>query len=371
MTFARVAAAIAGVVLLRSAILSGVVTLVLPRGGNTRTALASARVSRRVLLALAGTRDPGRREQALAMLAPVSLLLLPIAWLVQIWIAYGLLFWAAGITGAWAPLRLAGSSILTLGFATGDTWVHDVLSFSAATLGLGVLTLMIAYLPTMYTAFSERETQVSLLAVRAGTPPTARQFMLRWAAVRQGSSEGMGDLSELLFEWEEWFAQLRETHTTLAALPLFRSTSPDQSWVTAAGTVLDAASLLHSTVVGAPRTASALCIRSGYLALRDIAGVYGLPYDDDPAPDDPIAVSREEFDAVYDDMAAAGLELHERDQAWRDFAGWRVNYDTPLLELAGMLEAPSAPWTSDRPALGGHTRMGRSSRPARAGRPTA
>jgi hypothetical protein len=104
--------------------------------------------------------------------------------------------------------------------------------------------------------------------------------------------------------------------------------------------------------------------------LSTFAGIHGLPYDHDPAPEDPIAIERAEFDAVYDDMAAAGLELHERDQAWRDFAGWRVNHDTPLLELAGMLEAPSAPWTSDRPALGGHTRMGRSHRPARAGRPT-
>ena len=44
----------------------------------------------------------------------------------------------------------------------------------------------------------------------------------------------------------------------------------------------------------------------------------------------------------------------DRDQAWRDFAGWRVNYDTPLLSLAELTVAPYAPWTSDRSALGYH-----------------
>ena len=37
----------------------------------------------------------------------------------------------------------------------------------------------------------------------------------------------------------------------------------------------------------------------------------------------------------------------DRDQAWRDFAGWRVNYDTVLLSLASMVTAPYAKWSSD------------------------
>jgi len=38
----------------------------------------------------------------------------------------------------------------------------------------------------------------------------------------------------------------------------------------------------------------------------------------------------------------------DQQQAWRDFAGWRVNYDRPLLSLATWIEAPEAPWSSDR-----------------------
>src|SRR5207302_1587303 len=68
-----------------------------------------------------------------------------------------------------------------------------------------------------------------------------------------------------------------------------------------------------------------LCIRSGYLALREVAGFFGFDYDDSPAPDDPISVARDEFDELYDKLVAAGLPVRlDRDQAWRDFAGWRV-----------------------------------------------
>src|SRR5213075_1815942 len=73
------------------------------------------------------------------------------------------------------------------------------------------------------------------------------------------------------------------------------------------------------------------------------------PYDRDPGPSDPISVAREEYDALYDRLAEAGVPLRaDRDQAWRDFAGWRVNYDAVLLGLAGFVMAPYAPWVSDR-----------------------
>ena len=38
----------------------------------------------------------------------------------------------------------------------------------------------------------------------------------------------------------------------------------------------------------------------------------------------------------------------DREQAWQDFGGWRVNYDVPLVALAGLTMAPVAPWSSDR-----------------------
>jgi hypothetical protein len=129
----------------------------------------------------------------------------------------------------------------------------------------------------------------------------------------------------------------------------FRSPQPDHNWVTAAGAVLDSAALTLSTVE-IPRDVQAeFCLRAGYLCLRRLAGFFRVPFDPDPAPDDPISVSRAEWDEVVAQLEREGVPLKaDRDQAWRDFTGWRVNYDTVLLALANIVGAPTAPWSSDR-----------------------
>jgi hypothetical protein len=149
--------------------------------------------------------------------------------------------------------------------------------------------------------------------------------------------------------WLDWFVDVEESHTSFAGLPFFRSPQPDRSWITAAGVVLDAASLYASTLDVPRSPAAELCIRSGYVTLRRIADFYGMAYDPDPAPTDPISVSRDEYDAVCDRLAEVGVPLRaDRDQAWRDFNGWRVNYDTVVTIMAGFVLAPYAPWISDR-----------------------
>ncbi|MGI9119324.1 MAG: hypothetical protein ACR2G7_04250, partial [Acidimicrobiales bacterium] len=130
---------------------------------------------------------------------------------------------------------------------------------------------------------------------------------------------------------------------------------PERSWVTAAGVVLDAASLTAS-VLDLPRSPRAeLCIRSGYRSLRAIADFYGIRNDPDPSPDDPISIDRQEFDQACDRLSQAGVPLvDDRDKAWSDFAGWRVNYDTVLVTLAGFVMAPYATWSSDRAPVRPH-----------------
>jgi hypothetical protein len=93
-------------------------------------------------------------------------------------------------------------------------------------------------------------------------------------------------------------------------------------------------------------------IRAGYMSLRRIASMYKIPFDPDPQPEGPIAIQRAEFDEAYDALADSGISMNEdRDQAWKDFVGWRVNYEASLLGIAEMLRAPYAPWTSDRSSL--------------------
>ena len=142
---------------------------------------------------------------------------------------------------------------------------------------------------------------------------------------------------------------MQETHVSHPSLAFFRSPQPDHSWVTAGGAVLDAASLLVSTVDVDREVRAELCIRAGYLCLRRICDFFRISYDPDPRPDDPISVSREEYDVAFAQLRAAGLPLKDdREQAWRAFAGWRVNYDRVLRALAVLTVAPVAPWSSDR-----------------------
>lgn len=206
------------------------------------------------------------------------------------------------------------------------------------------MALLISYLPTIYQLFSRREVLVSQLDTRAGSPPTPVALFRR--AKRIG---WVDQLDDFWLEWERWFAEIDESHTSYLALPFFRSPRHERSWITAAGAVLDSASL-RLAAFDIPRSWQAqLCIRAGYLALRNIASSYEVPFDPDPAPDDPISITREEFDQVVDQLAEVGVPIKsDRDQVWRDFAGWRVNYDIPLLALCGLLMAPITPWSSDR-----------------------
>jgi hypothetical protein len=185
---------------------------------------------------------------------------------------------------------------------------------------------------------------VTLLEVRAGSPPSAVDLFKRYHRLKQ-----MGELNELWRQWENWFGDIEESHTSLGPLAFFRSPRPHRSWITAAGTVLDAAALAASTIA-IPHDAQAdLMIRAGYLALRHISDFFSISYNPNPAPTDPISISRLEYDLACQELREAGVPLRANlDQAWKDFSGWRVNYDRVLLMLCRLTMAPYAPWSSDR-----------------------
>jgi hypothetical protein len=266
-------------------------------------------------------------------------------WLLLAWVGFAAMFWASG-TAPWrAALRESGSALMTLGFAAPHGALHTLLAFAEAATGLTLIALLIAYLPGIYGAFARSETAVKLLEVRAGSPPSAIEMLSRFHRIH-----GWQALGEQWHIWESWFADVDESHTSLAALVFFRSPRPQHSWLTAAGAVLDAASLARSTIDIPADPRADLCIRAGYLALRHITATFRHSYPADPHyPAQPISVTREEYDAACEVLAAAGIPLKaDRDQAWLDFAGWRVNYDEVLLTLCRLIVAPPAPWSSDR-----------------------
>jgi hypothetical protein len=344
-TVVHVVVFLTGLALVVAVLGSALRTVVLPRG-------IPSRITRVVFLGLrwlfrlrARPSLPYlQRDRIMAMYAPVGLIVLVLTWITTALLGYTAMYWGLGGRSLRDAFALSGSSVLTLGFGRPADLPTTVLVFSEAAIGLILLALLITYLPSIYAVFSRREHMVAGMDLRGGSPPSAVEVLQRSWRVDQFKT-----LGTLWRRAEQWFLELMETHTSFPAVVFFRSPIPEHSWVTSAGAILDSASLLLSAVDRPPDPDAAYCIRAGYLALRRIAAFFRIPFDPDPGPDDPISILRDEFDEACDSLAAGGLPLRtDRDQAWRDFVGWRVNYDRVLIAMAGLTMAPYAPWSSDR-----------------------
>lgn len=326
--------------------LGAVRTFVVPRGDNDRLNQVAFRIVRAVFDALASPARPyATRDRIMAYYGPVSLMLLPAWWLVLICLGYTAMFWGIGVHALTDAFVDSGSSLLTLGFARPAVPGGDVLAFTEAALGLALVALLISYLPTIYGAFSRRELLVSLLEVRADTPPSPIVMITRFHRLH-----GLDALGEMWERWEQWFAEVEESHTSLPILVFYRSQRPDHSWVNASGAMMDAAALVRSAVDVPMDVKADLMIRAGYLAVRRVAGYFGIPFDPHPSPSDATSIERGRFERAVDVLAEAGVPVRaDRDAAWRDFNGWRVNYDAALRGLERLTMAPPAWW--ERPMV--------------------
>ncbi|MBF6592382.1 MAG: hypothetical protein IVW57_17875, partial [Ktedonobacterales bacterium] len=193
-------------------------TFVLPRSARDKIVRQVFLTTRKLFnLRARLERDYLGRDRVMALYAPVSLLVMLAVWLALVLAGYMGMFWALEAGSPRAAFAVSGSSLFTLGFATVSDLVVTILTFSEAMVGLILVALLISYLPTIYSAFSRREAAVTLLEVRAGSPPSAIEMISR--IHRLGRYEKM---AELWVTWEAWFADIEETHTSLAVLILFR-----------------------------------------------------------------------------------------------------------------------------------------------------
>lgn len=346
MLILRIVAVAAGLAIVVATLASAVKTVVVPRGYVTRLTRRHFVLWRSVFgLFARPERSYEDRDRVMAHYAPVALVTLPAVWVTGVTLGFAGIFWGLGRHSVSEAFVTSGSSLFTLGFLRPPGTGEIILTFVEAGIGLGLVSLMISYLPTIYGAFSRREALVGLLEVRAGLPPSPAELLTRYQRIGW-----LDRIDEDVFEkWELWFMDVEESHTSQPSLVFFRSPHPERSWITAAGCVLDTAAIVASTI-DRPRDARTdVMLRTGFFALRRVADYFGIGHDADPAPDAPISISRREFDLLCTELTAVGIPLKaDREQAWRDFAGWRVNYDAVLLALCGLVMAPPAKWSSDR-----------------------
>jgi hypothetical protein len=339
----RIALGLLGAAIVVWVLDAAVRTFLLPRVASVRLSRGIAGAIRKLFETIGSSRTPYlERDRRLAMYPPVLLLSYQATWLCLSLVAFGFLFVAAGAPSLARGFELSGSSLFTLGTTAAVGAGEMALSYLEAAIGLTLLALLIAFIPTIYSAFQRREMSVTRLSVRAGVPATP------WGILEIAKSvNDYGRLDDLWREWESWFIELRETHTTLTILNFYRTPIPGQTWVGSATSVLDAAALYNSSVDLPPSASAGLCIRSGWLALRGVSDYFRVEYPHDPDGTEPISISREEFDLALDHLGRSGVPvIADHDQGWLDFVGWRVNYDAMIEELHVLTSSPRTDWFS-------------------------
>jgi hypothetical protein len=328
---------------------SVVFTLVLPRSlwGPGRLTIWITRSVRWFFFSLARlARTYEGKDAVLAPIGPVAVLALLVVWLLLIGAAFGLMLLPYTHDVGEAVVEI-GAAMFTLGLARSARNTNDVVAIFAAASGFVVIALQIAYLPSLYSAFNRRESLIAMLASRAGEPSWGPEILVRHQLV------GIVDaLPDFYGDWEQWSAELSESHSSYPVLLLFRSPDPWSSWVIALLSVLDAAAMqLALNPTTAPSQAR-LCLRMGYTALRRVADAIRWTYDPDPVPDAPLRLTAAEFSSAVDLLHDVGFVTErDADEAWPHFRGWRVNYEELAYRWAARVLAPPAPWSGERPGL--------------------
>jgi hypothetical protein len=294
--------------------------------------------------------DAYRRLDRLLATQAAAILLGQLAlWLGIVFAGFSFLLWPFAARGVSSAFTDAGSSIFTLGFSEPPGAVPAVIVFLAAGTGLVLVTLQIAYLPTLYSAFNRRETEVALLNSRAGVPSWGPELLAR-THYGLGSGSTLDTMPDLYAQWERWASDVAESHTTYLPLVRFRSPAPLSSWTTALLAVLDSAALfLAVSPKAAPEVPARLCLRSGFLCFTRIAQAMGLDVPAEPDPDAGITLTYQEFlDAVARMRKVDFPVEREPEEAWPEFVGWRVNYERAAYAVANAVDAVPALWSGPR-----------------------
>ncbi|MFJ3306973.1 hypothetical protein ACIPSA_28430 [Streptomyces sp. NPDC086549] len=336
--------AVAGALVLATVLSSILRTLVVPRGLYSVLVFRLWWVLRRLLRLTHRRGGYEAIDHAQTWLAPLMLIGMLASWLGGALLAFGLLLHALSPLSWAGAFREAGSSLLTLGFASGDRLNLSALDFVAAATGPVVIALQIAYLPTLYSAYNRRELEVTLLQSRAGEPAWGPELLARQWLVDTETA-----LPELYRAWERLASDMGESHSTYPILLTFRSPRPHRSALVGLVAVMDAAAM---QLCLAPRSAppeARLVLRAGFSALRDIARALHIPFDSDPAPEATLQLTFGEFETAVARLEEAGF-LPERgaEEAWPHFQGWRVNYEAVAYELCRRCDAVPALWTGPR-----------------------
>jgi len=289
--------------------------------------------------------SPSQRENFLGYFGPLSLLLLLALWASGLIFGFALLQYGAGehLQLSNEPITFgrlvyhSGETFFTLGYGdiVPNSGVARALAVLEAGMGFGFLGTVIGYLPTIYSSFSKREIEISLLDARAGSPPTAAELLARF-----GNCPQQILLDQILRAWERWAAELLESHLSYPALGFFRSQHNNQSWLGALTMILDATALVVSGIDGVQKEQAKLTFAVARHAMVDLAQVVNAHYD----PTAPERLTDAELTRLRQMLAEKGVRLSERPEAKEKLAHLRSLYEPYAAAIARNLLITLPPW---------------------------
>jgi hypothetical protein len=342
---------IAGFVLLFLILLDAFETVVLPRRIQRHwrfTALFYRVTWNRWTRIAEHIKKPNRREGFLAYYGPLSLIQLLGYW------AIGLIFGFACVQyGLGEHLQISTNEPVTFGkllYHSGETFftlgygdivpsnaMARALSVFESGMGFAFLGVVVGYLPVIYNSFASREVEISLLDARAGSPPTAVEFL-----GRLGCCPEQTVLDGIFRDWERWCADLLSSHISYPALVFFRSQHSNESWLGAVTVMLDVTSLVMTGVDGIHPEQAKLTFAMARHAAVDLAQVVTAQYD----PHAPERLTPEGLEQLRKELAQHGVTLYDGEDTWGRLAELRSLYEPYVYALSGRLRFSLPPWIS-------------------------
>jgi hypothetical protein len=347
-------AAAVGVLIVMLAATSVIGTLIVPRPVVSKVTRQIDRLVNVGFLSLTKrVKEYSWRDRVESTHAATLLLCQLAVWLVLFFVGFSLLLWPL-VGSITAAFHTAGPALWEIGNDHARGAAEQTIIDIASITGIITVTLQIAYLPTLYSAFNRRETDVALLNARAGVPSWGPELLARTHYALGTGVSTLDTLPDLYETWERWAADVGESHTTYLPLVRFRSPRPLSSWVTGLLAVLDSAALIMAISPEVARQYSVevparLCLRSGFLCFREVARAMGFDIPEEPDPAGGISLSYEEFLDAIERLRRVDFPIKRTaEEAWPDFAGWRINYEQAAYAIAREVEAVPALWSGPR-----------------------
>jgi hypothetical protein len=352
----HVVATVAGLSVILIVLSDAFATIVLPRRVNRRFS-----PSRLVLLvtwrswsALArhlpggvGLEGAGRQSDFLGVFGPLALLGLVGLWAAGLVVGFALLLWGtqppvagAGSDGEFGTLvYLSGATFFTVGFGdvVPSSGIGRALAVIEGGTGFGFLAVVISYLPTIFGAAASRESAITLLDARAGSPPTAAGLLGR-------IGHDSGALALQLRDWEQWAADLLQTHLSYPILAFFRSQHDRQSWLAALVVILDVSALVRVGITTEGRPNPTAQARLTFAMARHVAGDLCQILDAPPGLPAGDRLTLADWELLRRLLAAHGVELAQPDRAWQHLAAMRALYEPYVSALAERTLLTLPPW---------------------------